>query len=206
MFSLKTRIHSNYQELQADLQCLTNQQNQLQHSSLQVEMMHHYPGMQPVHQIHQNSHSIQQPQNYMMNHPQISNGQIIQHLNHNNPENIGSHQWHSLINHSQPPVNMCNNYNQPQYHHQQQYINPIPPIAPNTLPNVNAYSSVNNHYVTQEYFNQMDANKQEPQSQQFFLHTNHQESQQKSRKSWDISSSSQPQTLSQEPQNIWNGR
>ncbi|XP_050529806.1 patronin isoform X2 [Daktulosphaira vitifoliae] len=204
-YNALSEIHSNYQELQADLQSLTNQQSQLQHNSLQAEMMQHYPGMQAVHQVYQNSHSIQQPQNYMINRQQITNGQIIQHLDHNNSENIGSHQWRSLMNHSQPPINMYNNYNQSQFQHQQQYINQIPHIASNTIPNTNVYSSVNNHYVTQESFDQMGTIKQEPQSQQFFLHNNHQESQQKIRKSWEISSTTQPQTFTQEPQNIWNG-
>ncbi|XP_050439779.1 patronin isoform X2 [Adelges cooleyi] len=202
-YNALSQIHSNYQELQADLQCLNNQQSQLQHNSLQAEMMQHYPVVQqPIHQVYQNA----QPQNYLVNRQQMSNGQMIQHsAERNNADNV---QWHSLINNS--------NYNQPpppQFNqHQPQYVvnqMPPPPVVNNTMPpSNNAYSPVNNHHYVAHHeppYDQMSTPKKDTSQQQFFLHNNQQESQQKIRKSWEISSSPQPQTFAQESQNVWNG-
>lgn len=200
-------MHSNYQEMQADLQCLNNQENQMQHNSLQTEMMQHYPGIQSLQQVYQNSHSIHQPQNYLINRQQsnncgIPNGQIMQHLEHNNSDNV--QQWHSLINHNQPSMPVFNNYNPSQlgqYQHQQSYVNQRP--VSNTLPNSNAFSPADNLYIPQEPYDQMVQPNTDTQSQQFFLHNNQQ---QKYRKSWDITPSPQTHTFAQESQNVWNGR
>ncbi|XP_022172106.1 patronin isoform X5 [Myzus persicae] len=214
-YNTLSKMHSNYQEIQADLQCLANQQNQLQHNSLQSEMMQHYPGIQSLHQVYQNTHSIHQPQNYLINRQQsnncvMPNGQMIQHMDHNNTDN--NQQWHSLMNHNQPPMPAFNNYNQPQhtqYQNQQGYVNQRP-VSSNTLPNPNVYSPADNHYLPQDPYEQIMPPNKETQSQQFFLHNNQQppqqqQQQQKFRKSWDISSSPQTHTFAQEPQNVWNG-
>lgn len=198
--------------MQADLQCLTNQQNQMQHNSLQSEMMQHYPGIQSLQQVYQNSNSIHQSQNYLLNRQPsnnciIPNGQIIQHLEHNN-EN--GQQWHSLLNHNQPSLPVFNNFNQPQhpqqYQRQQPYVNQRP--ISNTLPNPNSYPPTDNHYLPQESYEQLMQPNTETQSQQFFLHNNQQQQQQqqKFRKSWDITPSPQAHTFAQESQNVWNGR
>lgn len=177
----------------------------MQHNSLQSEMMQHYPNVQSLQQVYQNSHS-QQPQNYLTNRQQsnncgMPNGQILQHIEHNNSDN--SQQWHSLMNHNQPSLPVFNNYNQPQhtYQHQQTYQRP----NLNTLPNSNAYPLADNHYLPQESYDQMMQSNKESQSQQFFLH-NQQQQQQKYRKNWDITPSQQPHTFAQDPQNVWNGR
>lgn len=213
------RMHSNYQEMQADLQCLANQQqNHMQHNSLQSEIMQHYPGIQSLHQVYQNAHSIQQPQNYMINHQQsnncgISNGQMVQHIEHNNTD--GGQQWHSLINHNQPSLPVFNNFNQPQhtqYQHQQSYGSPRP--MSNTVQSSNAYPPVDNHFIQQEPYDQIIQSNKDAQSQQFFLHNNQQQQQQqpqqqqhqKFRKSWDITPSPPTHTFAQESQNVWNGR
>ncbi|XP_060856051.1 patronin isoform X4 [Metopolophium dirhodum] len=218
-YNTLSKMHSNYQEIQADLQCLANQQNQMQHNSLQSEMMQHYPGIQSLQQVYQNTHSIHQPQNYLINRQQsnncvMPNGQMIQHMDHNNTDN--NQQWHSLMNHNQPPMPAFNNYNQPQhtqYQNQQGYVNQRP-VSSNTLPNPNVYSPADNHYLPQDPYDQIMPPNKETQSQQFFLHNNQQQpqqqqqqqqQQQKFRKSWDISSSPQTHTFAQESQNIWNG-
>lgn len=200
-------MNSNYQEMQADLQCLANQQSQLQHNSLQTEMLlQHYPGIQSLQQVYQNSHPVHQPQNYLMNRQQnnnsgMPNGQMIQKIEHNNTEN--DQQWHSLMN--QPPLPVFNNY-QPahtQYQHQP-YVNNQRSVS-NTLPNSNAFPSTDNHYLPQETYDHIVQPNKETQSQQFFLHNN-QQHQQTFRKSWDMTSMPQTNTFAQEPQNVWNGR
>lgn len=108
------RIHSNYQEMQADLYCLPNQPN-----SLQAEMMQSYSGIQSL----QNSH-YSQPQNYMIN-CQNSNNQIIQQ---------DSKKWNNLIRQQKSP--MSDNFNC----HPQAFVNQRPP---NTLQNPNIYPSEN---------------------------------------------------------------
>lgn len=200
------RIHPNYQDMQSDLQCLNNQQSHMQHNSLQSEMMQHYPNIQSLQQVYQNSHS-HQPQNYLTNRQPsnnsgMPNGQILQHIEHNNSDN--GQQWHSLMNHNQPSLPVFNNYNQspPTYQHQQTYVNQR--SNSNTLPNANAYSSADNHYLPQESYDQIMQPNNESQSQQFFLHNNQQ--QQKFRKNWDMSPSQQIHTFAQDPQNVWNGR
>lgn len=214
-------MHSNYQDMQSDLQCLNNQQSQMQHNSLQTEMMQNYPGIQSLQQVYQNSHSIHQPQNYLINRQHnnncgMPNGHMIQHLEHNNTDN--GQQWHSLMNHSQPSLPVFNNFNQsqhPQYQHQQGYVNQRPNT--NTLINSNVYPPVSdNHYLPQEPYDQIMQPNKESQSSQFFLHNNQphlqpqqqqQLQQQKFRKSWDISPSPPPaHTFAQESQNLWNGR
>ncbi|CAH1732677.1 patronin [Aphis gossypii] len=217
-YNTLSKMHSNYQEIQADLQCLANQQNQMQHNSLQSEMMQHYPGIQSLQQVYQNTHSIHQPQNYLINRQQsnncvMPNGQMIQHMEHNNTDN--NQQWHSLMNHNQSPMPAFNNYNQPQhtqYQNQQGYVNQRP-VSSNTQPNPNVYSPSDNHYLPQDPYEQIMPLNKETQSQQFFLHNNQQQpqqqqqqlQQQKFRKSWDISSSPQTHTFAQESQNVWNG-
>lgn len=206
-------MHSNYQEIQADLQCLANQQNQMQHNSLQSEMMQHYPSIQSLQRVYQNTHSIHQPQNYLINRQQsnncvLTNGQMIQHMDQNDTDN--NQQWHILMNHNQP-MPAFNNYNQSQhtqYQNQQGYVNQRP-VSSNTLPNPNVFSSADNHYLPQDPYDPIMPPNKETQSQQFFLHNNQQQpqqQQQKFRKSWDISSSPQTHTFAQESQNIWNGR
>lgn len=196
-------MHSNYQEMQADLQCLANQQNQLQHSSLQTEMMQHYPGMQSLQQGFQNSHSItHKPQNYLNNQHLSNNcgtpdGKIMQqNIEHSNADNF--QQWHSLMNHNQSPLPVFNNYNQlPHERYQQQtFINQR--TNANALPNSIAYP-VDHHNTVSESYDQLIQPSKETQSQQFFLH----QSQPKFRKSWDIAP---PQNFVQESQNVWNGR
>ncbi|XP_025203346.1 patronin isoform X4 [Melanaphis sacchari] len=216
-YNTLSKMHSNYQEIQADLQCLANQQNQMQHNSLQSDIMQHYPVIQSLQQVYQNTHSIHQPQNYLINRQQsnncvMSNGQIIQHMEHNNSDN--NQQWHSLMNHNQPPMPAFNNYNQPQhtqYQNQQGYVNQRP-VSSNTLPNPNVYSPADNHYLPQDPYEQIMPSNKDTQSQQFFLHNNQQQpqqqqqqQQQKFRKSWDISSSPQTHAFAQESQNVWNG-
>lgn len=215
------RMHSNYQDMQSELQCLNNQQNQMQHNSLQTEMMQNYPGIQSLQQVYQNSHSIHQPPNYLINRQHsnncvVPNGHMIQHLEHNNTDN--GQQWHSLIHHNQPPLPVFNNFNQsqhPQYQHQQGYINQR--SNSNTLLNSNAYPPVSsdNHYLPQEPYDQVMQPNKELQSSQFFLHNNQPPQQQQQqlqqqkqfRKSWDISPSPPPaHTYAQESQNLWNGR
>lgn len=185
-------MHSNYQDMQADLQYLNNRHNQmLQHNSLQSEMQQHYPGIQ---QDYQNTHPVHQQKNYYQqsNNCGLPNGQNIQH------DNVNPEQWHSLIN--QPSMPVLNNYDLTTYQ-QQQYINQLP--ISNTIVNSNSYNPTDNHYLQQESYDQttMQPNK-DTQSQQFFLHAQ----QQKFRKSWDIVPSPQTHTFAQEPQNIWNGR
>lgn len=215
--------------MQADLQCLANQQSQMQHNSLQSEMMQHYPGIPSLQQVYQNTHVIHQPQNYSLNRQPsnnncvIPNGQMIQHLEHSN-EN--GQQWHSLLNHNQPSLPVFNNFNQPQhtqhYQRQQPYINQRP--VSNTLPNPNSYPPVDNHYLPQESYEPLLQPNNETKSQQFFLHNNQshnqhhqqqqspqqkqqqQQQQQTFQKGWDITSSPQTHTFNQESQNVWNGR
>lgn len=202
------RMNSNYQEMQADLQCLANQQSQLQHNSLQTEMLlQHYPGIQSLQQVYQSSHPVHQPQNYLMNLQQNNNSgmpnrQMMQKIEHNNTEN--DQQWHSLMN--EPPLTVFNNY-QPahtQYQHQP-YVNNKRSVS-NTLPNSsNAFPTIDNHYLPQEPYDHIMQPNKETQSQQFFLHNN-QQHQQTFRKSWDITSMPQTNTFAEESQNVWNGR
>lgn len=198
------RMHSNYQEMQADLQCLANQQNQLQHSSLQTEMMQHYPGMQSLQQSYQNSNSITHNSQNYLNNPQLSNNCGIpdehimqQNIEHNNGANF--QQWHSLMNHNQSSSPVFNNYSQlphEQRFQQQTFINQRPHANP--LPNSIAYP-VDHHSTVPEPFDQLMQPNKETQSQQFYLH----QSQPKFRKSWDIAP---PHNFAQESQNVWNGR
>jgi len=188
------RIHSNYQEMQAD-QCLPNQ-----HNSLQSEIMQHYSDIRSLQQVYQNSHSNNQSQNYTINcQPNnnfaMPNNQMIQHIVHNNVDNNGQ-KWHSLINHSQLQQPVFNNFNQSPYQHSQTYINQRPP---NTLQSSNVYPPSDNYLPHDQI---MQPNK-ETISEQFFLHNIQP---QKYRKSWDLAPTSQTHSFAQESQNIWNGR
>lgn len=199
-------MHSNYQEMQLDMQCLTNQQSQMQHNSLQSEMMQHYPSIQTLQQAYQNTHSIHKSQNYLNNHQSsnncgMSDGKMMQHnVEHSNTDNL--QQWHSLMNHNQSPLPVFNNYNQLSHeqYQQQSYQQPVS----NALPNSIAYSIADNHYMAQDPYDQIMQPNKETQSQQFFLHQSQQQQQQKFRKSWDIAPPSH--TFAQESQNVWNGR
>lgn len=167
-------MHSDYQDV--DFSCLVNPQSPVQHTSLQSEMMQCFPDLQTLQRVYQNSHSIQP--NFV-----IPNGQ--------NVDNDNSQKWHSLISNNQPA--MFNQSEMLQFK-KQAYVNLKTNVQPSSQ---GIYPSADNHYLPpqEQYDNLMQSN---PETQQFFLHP----SQQKIRKSWDIS----PSPYVQESQNIWNGR
>ncbi|VVC34989.1 Hypothetical protein CINCED_3A002661 [Cinara cedri] len=171
------KMHPDYQDV--DFPCLVNPQSPVQHTSLQSEMIQCFPDLQTLQRVYQNSHSIQPNHNFV-----IPNGQ-------NTIDNDNSQKWHSLISNNQPAM-----YNQPeilQFKKQQAYVNLKSNIPSNPQ---GIYPSADNHYLPSQdpYDNVMQSN---PETQQFFLHP----SQQKIRKSWDIT----PSPYVQESQNIWNG-
>lgn len=96
-------MHSNYKEMQVDLQYLNSQQKEIQHNSLQSEIQQDY----------HNSHTIQKP-NYLINFHQNNcispNEQIMQH---------------SIVNYeqNQQSLPVLNNYDHTTF--QEPYINQI---------------------------------------------------------------------------------